>query len=160
MLHREMALEGLFPGEKLRNSVSQSISIEYPKLSDMLAYILEQQPAIIHSTGAGDTKLLFQSKTYVVMLKFLLKCFETEAAQPNLPEESGFLNSVERLCLLLENAMTYEGSVELHASASKALIALGSRFPQVDLLGLCKINNLISLSDCFFSMADDCISLC
>ncbi|XP_057801656.1 uncharacterized protein LOC131016878 isoform X2 [Salvia miltiorrhiza] len=128
---REMALEGLFPGEKLRNSVSQSISIEYPKLSDMLAYILEQQPAMSHSTGIGDTKLLFQSKTYVVMVKFLLKCFETEAAQPKLPKDSGFLNSVERLCLLLENSMTYEGSVELHASASKALITLGSRFPQM-----------------------------
>lgn len=154
-----MALEGLFPGEKLRNSVSQSISIDYPKLSDMLAYILEQQPAILHSTGVGDTKLLFQSKTYVVMVKFLLKCFETEASQPNLPEESGFLNSVERLCLLLENAMTYEGSVELHASASKALITLGSHFPQVDLL-LCKRSNFVSLSDCLFSMTDDCISLC
>lgn len=129
-----MALEGLFPGEKLRNSVSQSISVEYPKLSDMLDYILEQQPAILHSTGFGDTKLLFQSKTYVVMVKFLLKCFETEVAQINLSEESGFLNSVERLCLLLEHAMTYEGSVELHASASKALISLGSHFPQVDLL--------------------------
>ncbi|KAL1555169.1 proteasome adapter and scaffold protein ECM29-like isoform X1 [Salvia divinorum] len=128
---REMALEGLFPGDKLRNSVSQSFSIEYPKLSDMLACILEQQPVILHSTTAGDTKLLFQSKTYVVMVKFLLKCFETEAAQPNLSDESGFLNSVERLCLLLENAMTYEGSVELHASASKALITLGSRFPQM-----------------------------
>lgn len=127
-----MALEGLFPGDKLRNSVSQSISIEYPKLSSMLACILEQQPMILHSTSVGDTKLLFQSKTYVVMVKFLLKCFETEAAQPNSSDESEFLNSVERLCLLLENAMTYEGSVELHASASKALITLGSRFPQVD----------------------------
>lgn len=132
-----MALEGLFPGEKLRNSVSQSVSVEYPKLSDMLAYILEQQPAILQSTGAGDTKLLFQSKTYVVMVKFLLKCFETEVAQIkliSLSEQSGFLNSVERLCLLLEHAMRYEGSVELHASASKALITLGSHFPQVDVL--------------------------
>ncbi|KAH6836999.1 ARM repeat superfamily protein [Perilla frutescens var. hirtella] len=128
---REMALEGLFPGEKQRNSVLQSISIEYPKLSDMLAYILEQQPAILNSTGFGDTKLLFHSKTYVVMVKFLLKCFETEAAQPNLTEEPAFLHSVERLCLLLENAMTHEGSVELHASASKALITLGSYFPQM-----------------------------
>ncbi|KAG6414017.1 hypothetical protein SASPL_126733 [Salvia splendens] len=126
-----MALEGLFPGDKLRNSVLQSISIEYPKLSNMLACILEQQPMILHSTSVGDTKLLFQSKTYVVMVKFLLKCFETEAAQPSLSDDSGFINSVERLCLLLENAMTYEGSVELHASASKALITLGSQFPQM-----------------------------
>lgn len=137
-----MALEGLFPGEKQRNSVSQSVSIAYPKLSDMLAYILEQQPAILNSTGVGDTKLLFQSKTYVVMVKFLLKCFETEAAQPNVTEESGFVHSVERLCLLLEHAMTYEGSVELHASASKALITLASHFPQVDLLEFVQKENL------------------
>ncbi|PIN26135.1 hypothetical protein CDL12_01113 [Handroanthus impetiginosus] len=128
---REMALEGLFPGEDQRKTMLQSISTEYPKLSEMLAYILEQQPAILDSVGTGDVKLLFSSKTYVAMIKFLLKCFEAEVAQTNLPEATDFLQSVERLCLLLEHAMTYEGSVELHASASKALITLGSRFSQM-----------------------------
>lgn len=133
-MHREMALEGLFPGEAQRNSPSQSNSVVYPKLSEMLTYILEQQPAILDSSGVGDIKLLFPSKTYVAMVKFLLKCFETEAAQTNLAEDSGYIQSAESLCVLLEHAMTYEGSVELHASASKALITVGSHYPQVDVM--------------------------
>ncbi|KAL6564853.1 hypothetical protein OROMI_016303 [Orobanche minor] len=127
----EMALEGLFPSEDQGRSWSQSLSDDYPKLSDMLAYILEQQPAILDSSGMGDVKLLFPSKTYLAMIKFLLKCFEAEVAQANMDANSEFLHSVERLCLLLEHGMTYEGSVELHASASKALITLGSQFPQM-----------------------------
>ncbi|KAL6519030.1 hypothetical protein OROHE_017454 [Orobanche hederae] len=128
---REMALEGLFPSEDQGRIWSQSLSDDYPKLSDMLAYILEQQPAILDSSGMGDVKLLFPSKTYLAMIKFLLKCFEAEVAQANMDANSEFLHSVERLCLLLEHGMTYEGSVELHASASKALITLGSQFPQM-----------------------------
>ncbi|KAL3621946.1 hypothetical protein CASFOL_034142 [Castilleja foliolosa] len=128
---REMALEGLFPGEDQRRTQSQGLSPEHPKLSEMLAYILEQQPAIFDSSRIGDIKLLFPSKTCVAMIKFLLKCFEAEVAQDNLAANSDFLLSVERLCLLFEHAMTYEGSVELHASASKALITLGSHFPQM-----------------------------
>ncbi|XP_011080457.1 proteasome-associated protein ECM29 homolog [Sesamum indicum] len=128
---REMALEGLFPGEEQRKTMSQSISTEYPKLAEMLAYILEQQPAILVSGGIGDSKLLFLSKTYVAMIKFLLKCFEAEVTQTNWTEDSEYLLSVEKLCLLLEHAMTYEGSVELHASASRALITLASHFPQM-----------------------------
>ncbi|KAL2238545.1 UNVERIFIED_CONTAM: hypothetical protein Sindi_1046200, partial [Sesamum indicum] len=126
-----MALEGLFPGEEQRKTMSQSISTEYPKLAEMLAYILEQQPAILVSGGIGDSKLLFLSKTYVAMIKFLLKCFEAEVTQTNWTEDSEYLLSVEKLCLLLEHAMTYEGSVELHASASRALITLASHFPQM-----------------------------
>ncbi|XP_051141908.1 uncharacterized protein LOC127258894 isoform X2 [Andrographis paniculata] len=128
---REMALEGLFPGEAQRKTVLQSISTDYPRLSEMLAYILEQQPALLDSIGTGDVKLLFPSNTYVAMIKFLMKCLAADAAQINLAEDSGVLHTVERLCLLLENAMTHEGSIQLHASASKALITLGSYFPQV-----------------------------
>ncbi|KZV44445.1 hypothetical protein F511_19346 [Dorcoceras hygrometricum] len=128
---REMALEGLFPGEEQRKTVSQNMSTEYPKLSDMLAYILEQQPAILNSNGLGDVKLIFPSKTYLATIKFLLKCFEGEITRADLVEDSEFLHSVERLCLLLENAMVNEGSVELHATASKAIITLGSKFPQM-----------------------------
>lgn len=128
---REMALEVLFPGEDPRKTVSQNMSAEYPKLSDMLAYILEQQPAILDSNGMGDVKLIFPSKTYLAMIKFLLKCFEGENTRTDLVEGSEFLHSVERLCLLLEHAMGYEGSVELHATASKAIITLGSKFPQM-----------------------------
>ncbi|CAA0805895.1 ARM repeat superfamily protein [Striga hermonthica] len=128
---REMASEGLFPGEDQSRNLSRSSSPEYPKLSEMLDYILEKRPAILEFGGIGDTNLLFPSKTYVAMIKFLLKCFEAEVAQNNITENSEFLLSVERLCLLLEHGMAYEGSVELHASASKALITLGSQFPQM-----------------------------
>ncbi|KAL6524314.1 hypothetical protein OROGR_016748 [Orobanche gracilis] len=128
---REMALEGLFPGEDQGRICSQSLSDDYPELSNMLAYILEQQPAILDSSGMGDIKLLFPSKTYVAMINFLLKCFEAEVAQANMDANPEFLHSVERLCLLLEHGMTYEGSVELHASASKALITLGSQCPRM-----------------------------
>lgn len=162
-MHREMALEGLFPGEGQRNSLSQSISVVYPKFSEMLAYILEQQPAILDSTGVGDIKLIFPSKTYVAMVKFLLKCFETEGAQTNLAEDSGYIHSVERLCILLEHAMRYEGSVELHASASKALITLGSHFPQVDVNCNVVFAKEISgylFSDCLIWILDDSFSLC
>lgn len=137
---REMALEGLFPGEGQSKTVLQSNSTEYPKLSEMLNYILEQQPAMLDVGGTGDIKLLFRSKTYVAMIKFLLKCFEAETAQTNLNGDSEFLHSVERLCLLLDHAMAYEGSIELHASASKALITLGSHFPQVDIMSPRKRN--------------------
>lgn len=133
-MHREMALEGLFLGKEQRKTVPQSISTEYPKLSEMLTYILEQQPATLDSGGIADMKLLFPSNTYVAMIKFLMKCLEAEAAQTRLVDDSEVLHSVERLCLLLENAMTHEGSVQLHASASKAIITLGSHFPQVDLM--------------------------
>lgn len=130
-MSREMALEVLFPGEDQRKTVSQNMAAEYPKLSDMLAYILEQQPAILDSNGMGDVKLIFPSKTYLAMIKFLLKCFEGENKRTDLVEGSEFLHSVERLCLLLEHAMAHEGSLELHATASKAIITLGSKFPQV-----------------------------
>ncbi|KAL2510922.1 ARM repeat superfamily protein [Abeliophyllum distichum] len=128
---REMALEGLFPGEDQRKTLAKSITTKYPKLADMLGYILEQQPAVSDFSQMGDVKLLFPSKTYEAMIKFLLKCFEADVRQTNLEEDSEFSHWVERLCLLLEHAMAYEGSVELHASASKALIAVGSHFPQM-----------------------------
>ncbi|CAA3007764.1 proteasome-associated ECM29 homolog isoform X1 [Olea europaea subsp. europaea] len=128
---REMALEGLFPSEDQKKTLAKSIPIKYPKLADMLGYILEQQPAVSDFSQMGDVKLLFPSKTYEAMIKFLLKCFEADVRQTNLDEDSEFLQWVERLCLLLEHAMAYEGSVELHASSSKAIITVGSHFPQM-----------------------------
>ncbi|KAM3287700.1 proteasome adapter and scaffold protein ECM29 isoform X1 [Capsicum chacoense] len=128
---REIALEGLFPDEDLRKAVSKSLNLKYPKLSDMLDYIIQQQPAVLDSASMGGSKLLFPSKSYVAMIKFLLRCFEADMKQNNLVEGSHYSAAVEKLCLLLECAMAYEGSVDLHANASKALISVGSHMPQV-----------------------------
>ena len=126
-----MALEGLFPGEDQRKTLSTELSIQYPKLVDMLDYILEQQPALTDSAGLGQSKLIFHSATFVAMIKFLLKCFESDVKQKTILEDSKFVYSVDKLCSLLEHAMAYEGSIELHADASKALITVATHVPQV-----------------------------
>lgn len=98
----------------------------------MLDYILKQQPKLLDSYEMREQKLLFPSKMYVAMIKFLLKCFESELVQNNsLGRSSEFLSSVERMCLLLEHAMAFEGSVELHSTTSKALVTIGSYLPEV-----------------------------
>ncbi|KAI8009480.1 hypothetical protein LOK49_LG06G01083 [Camellia lanceoleosa] len=76
-----MALEGLFPGEGQRGAVGHYNNLKYPKLGDMLDYILKQKPALLEATEMREAKLLFPSKTYVAMIKFLLKCFEADAEQ-------------------------------------------------------------------------------
>ncbi|XP_019163794.1 PREDICTED: proteasome-associated protein ECM29 homolog isoform X2 [Ipomoea nil] len=130
---REIALEGLGLDEDQRKAVSQNSNLHYPKLSDMLNYIIAQHPAVLHSTSVGETALLFPSKSYIAMIKFLLKCFVAEEEEYNLhlPEDFEYSCSVDRFCLLLEHAMAYEGSVELHTNASKALITIASSIPQV-----------------------------
>ena len=127
-----MALEGLFLGKDMGRSRRQNIDFKYPKLGEMLEYIVKQQPKLLESSEMREQKLLFSSKMYVAMINFLLKCFEAEMDQNNsLGRSTEFLSSVETMCLLLEHAMAYEGSVELHATASKALITLGSYHPEV-----------------------------
>ncbi len=127
-----MALEGLFPDKDEGRTMSQNFDRRYPKLGVMLDYILKQQPKLLDSNERREHKLLFPSKTYVAMIKFLLTCFVSELDQNNSLEGSSELqSSVEAMCLLLEHAMSFEGSVELHANASKALIDIASRFPKV-----------------------------
>ncbi|KAJ0102382.1 hypothetical protein Patl1_05580 [Pistacia atlantica] len=127
-----MALEGLFPGKDEERTINQNLDLKYPKLRSMLDYILEQQPELVLSTEMREHKLLFPSKMYVAMIQFLLKCFEWELEQDKaLKSSSEFLSSVEKLCLLLEHAMAVEGSVELHATASKALITIGSHLQEI-----------------------------
>ncbi|CAL5353298.1 unnamed protein product [Camellia sinensis] len=126
-LGKEMAVEGLFPGEGQRGAIGDYNNLKYPKLGDMLDYILKQQPALLQATEMREAKLLFPSKTYVAMIKFLLKCFEADAEQYRTVERIlEYWPSVENMCLLLEHAMAYEGSVELHSNASKALITIGT----------------------------------
>lgn len=113
-------------------NMSKIQELDYPKLGDMLDYILSQQPNLSESAEMRNQKLQFPSKTYLVIIEFLLKCFESELEHnDSIKGSSQFGSSVEALCLLLEHAMAYEGSVELHAKASNALIAIGSCMPEV-----------------------------
>lgn len=123
---REMALEGLFLGKDQRKSTNETLNLKYPKLTDMLDYIIKQQPQLLRSSEIREERLLFPSQTYVAAIRFLLQCFEADVDQKIVTE-----TTVGNMCLLLEHAMAYEGSVELHATASKALIEIGSHFPEM-----------------------------
>ncbi|KAE9462120.1 hypothetical protein C3L33_05968, partial [Rhododendron williamsianum] len=127
-----MALEGLFPGKGQRGAADDCNNLQYPKLGDMLDYIVSRMPSLLDSNEMREAKLLFPSKTYVAMITFLLKCFEADVElyrrEDRLVE---YWPSVEKMCSLLEHAMAYEGSVELHSNASKALITVGSHFPEM-----------------------------
>lgn len=129
---REMALEGLILGKDQRRTISENPSLKYPKVGDMLDYIVKQQPALLESTEMRGSALLFPSKTYVVMIQFLLKCFNAGLDESNTSDKMPSDRiSVENMFLLLEHAMAYEGSAELHASASKAMIDVGAHFPEM-----------------------------
>ncbi|PON59552.1 Proteasome component Ecm [Trema orientale] len=129
---REMALEGLFLMKHDELSMSGKSDVRYPNLEAMLDYILRQQPKLLDSTEMREQRLLFPSRTYIVMIKFLLKCFESELEENRSVEESStFQSAIQNMCLLVEHAMAFEGSIELHASASKTLIAIGSCIPEM-----------------------------
>lgn len=163
-----MALEGLFPVKDEGRLISQNPDIIYPKLGSMLEYILKQQPKFVDSTEMREQKLLFPSNMYVAMIKFLLKCFELELEQnKDLEKSLEFVSSVETLCLLLEHAMATEGSVELHATASKTLITIASHLPEVGFCRPCMLGYFLHspflaglfLRDRFLFIVDDCITL-
>lgn len=127
-----MALEGLFLGKDQGRSTSENINLKYPKLTEMLNYIIGQQPQLLESSEIREERLLFPSQTYVAAIRFLLQCFEVDVKQNTATERTPeFVSSLGSMCLLLEHAMAYEGSVDLHATASKALIKIGSYFPEV-----------------------------
>ncbi|KAK6925530.1 Proteasome component Ecm29 [Dillenia turbinata] len=129
---REMALEGLLLGKDIGGNIRETSNFKYPNLGEMLDYIFKQQPKLSDSTEVREQKLLFPTKMYLAMISFLLRCFEAELGGNHLiGRETDFRCSVERLCLLLEHAMAFEGSNELHANASKALITIGSHFVEV-----------------------------
>ncbi|CAN8246973.1 unnamed protein product, partial [Cochlearia groenlandica] len=128
---RELALEGLFLKEEGRSTVSNH-DHKYPKFVEMLEYILKQQPKLLDSTEMRGQKLLFPSQVYLVMIKFLVKCFELEMEESNTQAVgTEFLNSAQRMCLLLEHSLAFEGSAELHACASKAFVSVGSYLPEM-----------------------------
>lgn len=123
---REMAMEGL----SLKNQ-GESVSGGYPALRDMLDHICKQQPRLLDSEKMREEKLIFPSRTYLAMIDFLMKCFLADFGQEDSRKADEFPPPVMTLCLLLEHAMAFEGSVELHANASKALVTIGSHFPEV-----------------------------
>lgn len=144
-----MALEGLFPVNDQEQTMSKSADLKYPRMADILDYILKQQPNLLDSAKIREEKLLFPSQMYVPMIRFLLKCFEADVEQSSSVERtSEYWSSLENMCLLLEHAMAFEGSVELHSSASKALITVGSCFREVISFGSCYLFNPPSV---FFS---------
>jgi proteasome component ECM29 len=125
-----MALEGLCL-LKSENQID-GLNLKYPKLGMMLDYILRQQPKLLESTDIRDQNLLFPSNTYIAMIKFLMKCFESELEKNmSLEGSSEFISSMKTFCLLLEHSMSFEGSVELHVTAAKALLIVGSHMPEV-----------------------------
>lgn len=127
-----MALEGLFPDKDETRTIERNVNLKYPKLREMLDYIVGQRPKLLDSTEMTEQKLLFPSKMYVAMINFLLKCFEEELEQINFGGKTPeFQSSVDTMCLLLEHAMAFEGSVELHSTASKALVTIASHLPEV-----------------------------
>lgn len=128
---RELALEGLYLKEEGRSVVSNH-DHKYPKFVDMLEYILKQQPKLLDSTEMRGQKLLFPSQAYLVMVKFLVRCFELDMEESNTQAVgTEFLNSAQKMCLLLEHCLAFEGSAELHACASRALVSIGSYLPEV-----------------------------
>ncbi|KAK9123336.1 hypothetical protein Sjap_012938 [Stephania japonica] len=128
---REMALDGLFPMKEDWRMVKRKIGLKYPKFGDMLDYICKQQPKLLDSAVEGEGKVLFPSKTYVAMIRFLLNILELQFEKDeSTSKPSEFEKSVQTMCLLLEHAMAFEGSVELHATASKALISISSHMPE------------------------------
>ncbi|OVA18531.1 Proteasome stabiliser ECM29 [Macleaya cordata] len=129
---REMALEGLFPMKDEGKTIRKIIDLRYPKITVMLDYICKQQPKLLDSTKMREEELLFPSKMYVVMIRFLLKSFEENLElDSSVRGTSEFQFSVQTLCLLLEHAMAVEGSVELHATASKGLVSIASNMPEM-----------------------------
>ncbi|KAK8955794.1 hypothetical protein KSP40_PGU002294 [Platanthera guangdongensis] len=127
---REMALEGLHLTKDQEQLCNANDKVIYPKLNDMLDYICLQRPELLDSSGHREKELLFPSKTYFAMVRFLLRCFKADCR----PRDSGideFRSAVVKLCQVLEHAMSFDGSVELHAASMNALVEIGSHRPEL-----------------------------
>lgn len=129
-----MAFEGLSLVEDSRPNSSLKGNTNLPKLKDMLDYIFKQQPKLFDSSVTREHNLLFPSKMYYAVIAFLMKCFDKDFGQSGFCMTPETNSCVARLCLLLEHAMATEGSVQLHATASKAIVTVGSFIPEVILI--------------------------
>ncbi|CAL4904358.1 unnamed protein product [Urochloa decumbens] len=127
---REMALAGLNLLNDGRQSSAASVDFNYPDVTEMINYICHKQPQLVHSDEQRNGKLLFPSKTFLSMIKFLMKCFESSDS-PDLVQEDPSHSPVAKMCVILEHAMSYEGSSELHVLALKSLVDLSAREPKL-----------------------------
>ncbi|URE19654.1 Proteasome-associated protein ECM29 [Musa troglodytarum] len=129
---REMALEGLNLMKDQEQTSGVNTDLKYPDLTMMLDYICNQQPKLLDSAEQSEGMLVFPSKAYIVMIKFLMKCFEADfrSSKFSFPVDTSS-SPVVKLCSILEHAMACEGSAELHATASKALVEIGAHFPEL-----------------------------
>ncbi|XP_020599416.1 proteasome-associated protein ECM29 homolog isoform X2 [Phalaenopsis equestris] len=127
---REMAFEGLHlsKDQELLNGADDNVN--YPKLKDMLNYICLRQPKLLDSSEHREKELLFPSKTYFAMARFLLKCFKADCRRCD-SETDEFRAAVSTYCQVLEHGMAFDGSVELHATSMKALVEIGSHQPKL-----------------------------
>ncbi|GJN13854.1 hypothetical protein PR202_gb00604 [Eleusine coracana subsp. coracana] len=123
---REMALAGLNLLNDERQSSAGRTDFSYPNATEMLNYICRQRPQLLHSEEQGNQKLLFPTKTFLAIIKFLMKCFEASDSLDVVQEDPSH-SPVARMCVILEHGMSYEGSSELHALALKSLVDLSSR---------------------------------
>lgn len=128
---RETALDGLHLLKDQEKTSGSSSDLKYPPLGKMLDYICSQQPKVLYSSELMEKELIFSSKTYIAMIKFLMKCFEADSGLYNSEGGINEADSLVKLCLLLEHAMAFEGSAELHGTASKALVEIGFLFPKL-----------------------------
>ncbi|OEL19793.1 Proteasome-associated protein ECM29-like protein [Dichanthelium oligosanthes] len=127
---REMALTGLNLLNDGRQSSAGSVDFNYPDVTEMIDFIGHQRPQLLHSDEQKNGKMLFPSKTFLSMIKFLMKCFESSDS-PDIVQEEPSHSPVAKMCVILEHAMSYEGSSELHALALKSLVDLSSREPKL-----------------------------
>ncbi|KAF3327246.1 proteasome-associated protein ECM29 isoform X1 [Carex littledalei] len=127
---REMALEGLNLLKDERQLSMTNTGANYPDLKLMLDFIATQQPELLDSTAQREGRLHFPSKSYLAMVKFLMKCFEASQRKELLEKESEVL-LIEKMGILIEKATGVEGSNELHATALRALVDISSHFPKL-----------------------------
>jgi proteasome component ECM29 len=125
-----MALEGLNLLRDERQLSMINTEANYPDLKLMLDFISTQQPEMLNSAEQREGRLLLPSKTYLVMVKFLMKCFEA-SQRKRLLEKDLEMSLIEKMGILIEKATVVEGSNELHATASRALVDIASHFPKV-----------------------------
>uniref|UniRef100_A0ACD6AN52 Uncharacterized protein n=1 Tax=Avena sativa TaxID=4498 RepID=A0ACD6AN52_AVESA len=125
-----MALTGLNLLNDERQSSALAIDFNYPDVVEILDYIYSQEPQLLHSNDHRQGKLLFPPKTFLAMIKFLMKCFKASDS-PDLLQEDPSHSPVAKMCVVLEHAMSYEGSSELHALAVKSLVDISSRQPKL-----------------------------
>ncbi|XP_039131871.1 LOW QUALITY PROTEIN: proteasome adapter and scaffold protein ECM29-like [Dioscorea cayenensis subsp. rotundata] len=141
-----MALEGLHLLKDQDQMPGGKSDVKFPDLGQMLDYISMRQPQILEPTKLREEKLLFPSKTYIAMIRFLMNCFEHDHAIVDF--EGGineFGSPVVTMCLLLEHALALEGSAELQSISSKALVEIGSRLPQhLPAISISQVSSLLN----------------